>query len=605
MIGQAIAKFTVQLVDKMSGPAKDATAAVRGLNQELSKSGEGRGGGGLRKQVQQVRQLAGAFGSMNEAAKVLSSGSVSEGLNHLGKSFVEAGQAYGTVGQVIGAIAGTAIMAAGAFEKLGESALRAANEEQVFARQTRAAFEGLAGSKEAGDATYDAIDRLSKRLPIARQELVEWTKDLQAAGVVDPGVLKRGVTALASSKALMGNEGADTLLSTLRRVQEAIDTNHGLKLADRQLSQLGKTGANVNDVAKELNISAQQLQKSLKAPRVGDHGVDAGAFGTALLSAIEKKGRGPLKAMWGDLDTLGIKAKEFALDFFKDVNLEPARDALQDLLNLLDENTNAGKNLGNGVKEGTDLIVKGFAAVTNEVTVAILKVEQFGLDADTTLINVGNRAKTLAEYMKSLPARAASAAMGNTSALDLPTLASDKVDAKKQGFDKLVKDLTPIKLRRAQGVQFGTDGEKVADAIAAGVKNGLIDHAQGVALAGSILGKKAVEGANKGAEVHSPSRATFRTGAFVGAGLELGMRSMGGSVGRAGAYLGSQATRTSLFLGADRDRRGTPGRAGGGGVNIDRAEVNIVAPNGVTDAQEISAWGLAIALERQQLMSGG
>ena len=123
-----------------------------------------------------------------------------------------------------------------------------------------------------------------------------------------------------------------------------------------------------------------------------------------------------------------------------------------------------------------------------------------------------------------------------------------------------------------------------------------------MALAGSVLGKKAVEGAAKGADVHSPSRATYRTGRFVGQGLEMGMRDHGGAVGRAGAYLGSQATRTSLYLSAasPRDRRGSAG----GTVHVDRAEINLTAPAGVTDAQELSAWGLSIAVERQMLMSG-
>jgi hypothetical protein len=44
---------------------------------------------------------------------------------------------------------------------------------------------------------------------------------------------------------------------------------------------------------------------------------------------------------------------------------------------------------------------------------------------------------------------------------------------------------------------------------------------------------------------------------------------------------------------------------GSGGVTVERAEVNITAPAGVTDAAELSAWGLSVALERQELMGGG
>ena len=460
MIGGASVNFTVGLIDKMSGPSKTMAGSVRDFDRELRKARSDLSS--YQRQLSLANQLGDVAGHQKYAAIVAKQKRAvfDIGDSGAGPGIASAASAAGGPWLLAAtAAAGAAVGLVYAFEKVGIAAVRAANEERAFTRETRAAFEGLSGSKEAGDATYDMVERLSKRLPIARRELVDWTKELQAAGITDTGVLKRGVSALGASKALTGDEGAATLLNTLRRVQEAVDTNHGLKLADRQLAQLGKTGANVSDVAKELGISAEQLQKNLKAGTE-----DAGAFGNALLSAIEKKGRGPLKAMWADLDTLGIKAKEFALNLFKDVNLEPLGDAFQHLLDLMDENTNSGKNIGKGIKEGTDLVVKGFAAVTNEVTIAILKIQTFALEADTALTNVGIRARQTAAYIQNLPGSLSSFAHGNTGALDLPTLASDKADAKRRASTSSSRSCrrsrhvahdtpsTPPRLRRRLGL---------------------------------------------------------------------------------------------------------------------------------------------------------
>jgi hypothetical protein len=176
-----------------------------------------------------------------------------------------------------------------------------------------------------------------------------------------------------------------------------------------------------------------------------------------------------------------------------------------------------------------------------------------------------------------------------------------------------------------KGDELQKAGDSLSDSLAAGIQQGLISHAEAVKLQGIALGKEAVEGAKKGAESHSPSRATMRLGRFVGEGLAIGMRSSGSAVDRAGVYLAERATRMSrpdragLYMSGERagrvsfyprperDRRGEAyTRVGGSsGVTVERAEVNITAPAGVTDAAELSAWGLSVALERQELMGGG
>jgi hypothetical protein len=510
------------------------------------------------------------------------------------------------IGAVTVATAAIAGMAA-AYAGLARKAIQAANAEQSFERQTRATFSSFQGSREAGNALYDLIDGLAKRLPQSRAQLVDWTKSLQASGITDQGVLRRGVGALAGAQALGGNEGAETLLGTIRRIQEAIQTNHGLKLADRQLANLAKTGANVDDVAKELGMSTQTLQQRLKAGKE-----DAGAFGNALLAAVEKKGRGPLKAMWFDLDVLEKKGLELGQRLFKNVDLSEASDAVQRLFALLDQSTAAGSDLEKGIRKGTNGIVRGVGEVVDAFTIAYLNIAAFALKVDTALMpverTIGRITKALGTTLPRLVMGALS--LGTYDPVDRKTHGPKPTEAGDSAVSKLYTAAGAVARARVLGALKGEDlakaGDALSESLASGIKQGLITHEEGVKLQGIALGKAAVEGAKKGAETHSPSRATILVGAQLGAGLAIGMRGSAPVVARAAAFLGTEATRASLYLNPVRDRRGEPGtRSAAGNRTEVHAQVNITAPEGVTNATELSAWGLAVALEREQLMGGG
>ena len=603
-------QYTVGLLDRMSGPARQASQSVTALGSSLRVAKADLAA--FQGQLSRAKALGDIEGYRRYTAAVADAQRQvydltrqSEGLG----SRLGAGGLAPRLGTTVAVVAiATAALGgmAEAYGKLAETVLRAANAEQAFNRQSLSAYTALGGSEAAGQRTYAVVENLAKTLPIAKEQLAEWTKTLQSAGITDTGVLRKGLSALAGSQALMGNEGAETLISTLRRVQEAVETGRGLKLADRQLAQLAKTGVNVTDVAGEMGVSVQQLQQQLKAGTQ-----DAGAFGTALLNAIDKKGRGPLKAMWADLDTLEKKGREFAQNFFQDVNLTPAIDAMQRFFSLLDQSTAAGNDLESGITKGVNGIVKAFGKITDATTIAYLKIATFALNVDTELLKVDYRLRHIGDYLTSLPSRIQGLMHGQTGALDFPEPPSAP-GAPQKGKQALYTAAGAVARARALGAYTPAElqeaGDKLSDSLAAGIKQGLITKEEGVYLQGIALGKAAVAGAKAGAQVHSPSRATFWVGSQVGIGMGLGMRASVGHVTRAAAYVGESATRAGVYLRAfERDRRGEPFSrvmGGGGGVRVDRAEVNITAPSGVTDATDLSAYGLSIALERQQLMGG-
>ena len=382
-----------------------------------------------------------------------------------------------------------------------------------------------------------------------------------------------------------------------------------MKLGANSLANLAKTGANAKDVADGLGVSVETLQARLKAGTQ-----DAGAFGTALLTAIQKKGSGPLKAMWLDIDLLEKKAFEFGARLFRNADLSPLTDALQRALSLTDDLTGRGLMLETVVSKGTSGIARALGRMVDQAHIAFLTMAGFALDFDTAMMPVERTINRITSAMNTTVGKLllATATLGLYDPTQGPTRLAPKTPAQASAAQTLYTAAGAVARARVVGGLKGDELQKAADglgaSIAAGVDQGIISHAEGVRLTGIALGKAAIGGVKHGAQVHSPSRATYGYGVHIGGGLALGMRASAGGVGRAGRYLGEHATRASLYMRPARDVRGeafSRGSSGGaGGTHIDHVEVSVTAPSGVTSAEQITAWGLAVALEQEQLMGG-
>jgi hypothetical protein len=161
-----------------------------------------------------------------------------------------------------------------------------------------------------------------------------------------------------------------------------------------------------------------------------------------------------------------------------------------------------------------------------------------------------------------------------------------------------------LKRARESGVLKGGALQEAADALgealANGVRQGLITPEKDIELQGIALGQGAIQGLKAGiasaTDSHSPSRKAETVGrqygGYVGDGLIGGTRESMYASARAGS--------------SDRAAPSVSSRSGGGGrqVKIDRVEVNLHGSQATGDGNEITAHGLAIALERQMLMGG-
>src|SRR5580693_7246181 len=597
----------------MSAPANAAAASVTKLQTELKAARSELSG--FQSQLSRANSLGNIAGhnhysvvAQQARQKVYD---LTQAAEAQGKAVDVAGFAFGPYVAGAKIAIGTVTALTGSLLALSYAAIRAANSEQTFQRNSR---QILGGGKE-GDEAFGLIETLSKRLPQSRRELVNWTNELQDAGITSVGVIRRGIQALSSAEAL-GPGGAAPLLNILRRVQESIQTTGKIKLADGKIAGLAKTGANVEDVAKELGISALILEQRLKAGTQ-----DAGAFGNALLESINKKGRGPIKSMMSDLDSLATKGLDVFSRLFgnPDLTLQPLADSLQEVFSLLDQSEQSGKDLAKGITAGTNGIVKGFASIVDRVTITYLEVSTFALNADTALMPLE---KTLGRIWKILSAIGGAAASGaaslipgvdlargiirNGTSASAPSNAPGAVDQEAARLRSLAVTIASGRLAGSlKGEDLQAKADELGTALVAGMRQGIIDKQEFLTLQATALGQAAVDALNKPIQAHSPSRAGIRLGRFLGDGLALGMRGSAGAVDRAGVYLGERATRSSLYARPEAAAASAPaGSRSGGGVSIGHVDVNLSAPSGVTDAQDLSAWGLAIALERQLLMGG-
>jgi hypothetical protein len=609
--------YVVSLVNQMSGPAKQASASVSKLATDLQHAKNELA------QFQRLKVGAKEFGSSGDflrysdmarqaREKVYGLQQAEASLKPATDSATSSMHALtvelGMAAKVVAAVDIAMITLASTAVYLGTRLLRTADDEQTFERQTRAVFTSLAGGDEAGRGMADMLDGLSRRLPVAREKLADWTKELMAAGVSQRDVLYSANKALAGADATTPG-GGEKLLAIIERVQAATLTTSGnLKLSNRQLRSLAESGTNVEDVAKKMRVPVAQLIDDLAKGRV-----NAGQFGTALLEAANEKGRGPLEAMFYALGKLEDKAELFAGQLFKNVNLKPFLEPADRFVHLLDQGTTSGKALEHNVTGGVNLIAKAFGLLVDGINVTILQAETFATKFETFSLRAQLALRPLEKRIEkmfgpdSLLGKAKNLLLyGDTKgepALTQAAAAAPTTTKAASGYESGAEALSKARLSGSlKGGALQEAADSLGEALANGVRQGLITPEEDIRLQGIALGQGAIAGLKAGVaaatESHSPSRAAERVGRQCG--RNVGDGAIGGM--RETMYASARATGT-----ADRAAPSASRQSGGGGrhVKIDRVEVNLSGAQMPGDGNEITAHGLAIALERQMLMAGG
>lgn len=632
--------FTVGLVDRMSGPAHAAAGSVGDLTSKLtsakgalanyqSQLGRARGLGdieGFRKYgalVDSAKRNVFDLTSAVEGMAPATSGATTE-LEAMGEVLGPIGAGLGVVAAVGGVVVGTLVSLTIAASKL-------ALEQVGLKNRTLAAFDALGEGPKSGAKTLAMLDDLSSKLPQTRDQLSEWTKKLEAMGVTDLGQIKSQLLATASAQALLGNEGAQAYQSLTKRIQEAVQTHTGLKLADKQLASLALTGANVADVAKQMGLGTKELRDQLKAGSV-----DAGRFGTALESALIAKGKGPLDAMANSLDVLEAKGHEVFGKLFENVNVEPLGAGIRGLIGILDQGKPSGQAMEAGITGGLNGVIK-------VVGRALVVAKHFFLQ-----VEIG----ALRTYIALKPA-----------IREFQKLTKDTDGAQLDKQMRSIADaVTIIAVNAARAISalskiydLGQSGNQAGAQLGNGLVTGMEAKKASVIDAAKGLGAAAYKGLKGYLGIQSPARLTVRAGGFTGEGLAMGIRGKASAVANAGVHLGARAGaglrlgarlggsaglsaslgsglhaglsggfggRASLgagytarhgdgasfqarargfaHIGASLGKGDRPAADahGGGGKRVEIREVHVHAAAGITDATEVTATGLAMVFER-------
>lgn len=271
------------------------------------------------------------------------------------------GQAVSTLVQIAGGMAG---ITAG----LIKSGMALAIEAHEGKAAMLTYFDAMGQGVVTGAQTEEMIDSLKAKIGVAKDDLVGWTKQLQAMGMVDLDEIEKNLTAIASSTALMGSSGAQAFTDITKKIQLAVNSTGKLEGGKKIWKALADTGANVVDVAQQMGMSVDDFKKKLDAGTV-----DAAKFGDALQDALIKKGAGPLQRMASSLPNLKKLLSESIGDMFEDIDVGPFLAQVKDLFDIFGQ----GKASGQAMKGG---IQGAFQGIFDAATKVVPYIKHFLLD---------------------------------------------------------------------------------------------------------------------------------------------------------------------------------------------------------------------------------
>lgn len=582
-MADAVANFAIRLEDALSPNAAKAKASIDAVSSSLKEAKSKLAG--YQSQLALAKDLGDIEGHRKYSALVkesqksvfdlaqkaeMSAGSLSAGASQAGAMSAALGVVAVAAGVAVGALAGLVSVT----ESLTVKALEVVNANQKMA----ATFEAL-GMQGAGSGkkTLAMLDDLSARLPQSREQLAEWTKKIEAMGVTDLSQIRSELVATASAQAIMGDEGAAAYEKIQQRVRLAVEAHHGLKLAEKSLRALYQAGVSETEVAKRMGLTTEQLSAKLKSGTV-----DAQKFGDALSASVTAKGAKPLDVMMNSLDTLKKKGFEALSHLFDGIETKPLTDALRNLIALGD--TPAGEGLKMGLTGAMNAVIRMIGKGITEAEIFFLTIEVKALQTYIALKPLIGAVSKIADAMGAIgaiPGKAEGALAGATGV--------NEGEAAKGG------EFATKAIRASMGDPFVFLGDLFNSTIGdlANAKALEAAHAQGAAVGGAVEA-----GMRDGLGVHSPSLAAMRIGMEVSAGLGMGMEA---------SPMPERAARTisaNALGGIQGGAKGIGAANTNAGPVSNTFHINITAPEGVTDAQEISVTGLATVLERYQIGSG-
>lgn len=341
-----MAVFTVQLEDKVSGPAESAAASVGSLSEQFEA---------LQKQLSAVEQMqANAFKFHDkEAYKPASESDILADIKkqqqanlamhdqnrdaeiglakHRAAAHEQAASAaraekmsladlyagYQMYGEAINIVVSRIKAVVGVLASAVQMAIALTQEKD----QLRATFDVFTDGM--GDKLLNELEDLAAELPFTADKLNAWAKSLLAAGIKGDA-LKTSIKAIAAATAIMGESGGQAAQNLIKRFALMAETGQKVSLDRKILSQLAEAGVSVQALAKQLGVAPEKLSEM----KLG-----AKELGEAMQKALIAQGAGPLAKLGMTWGSIAAKVKEGFEDAFEDLGdlVEPLMKEIQSL----------------------------------------------------------------------------------------------------------------------------------------------------------------------------------------------------------------------------------------------------------------------------------
>jgi hypothetical protein len=347
MAGRDHLKFFVDLVDKVSGPARTAVGSLRGLERQFRV---------VDKASSMKSKLANYFkrpmqGARDAEGKFLQTKFGDGFVNDLRHGAKMATPVYKQIGegalQVASAIGTASVAAVG----LGAVGAKYAIDAASFKRNTLAGFKLMLGSESEAKRVYDMANALSDDSPFGDQAVMGHFRTLMASGL-DPEAVKQTLLGMFDVGAIVGGAEGEQAVTTM--VQQLSKMRSLGKLTVDDMNEIAMASGGMVNTGKwkEQIAKLKGVSVSAAADMISKGKITAEEATTGLLATIQQsadKG-GPLgtamktfgSASWeGQLSTLGSRFN----DMFSDVEIAPLIAVVKSLNDVLAGTTETGKQI--------------------------------------------------------------------------------------------------------------------------------------------------------------------------------------------------------------------------------------------------------------------
>lgn len=602
----AVYTETVELKDKVSEPAISASDRMKTLTSAVNSA----------KNALIMAEAKGDMKGINKATEHL--GKMENALASTEQAAIKDTSAFGGMQAELAAMTGgisiaievVAALAAG-LAVLAIAGAAMAIEASTAKAQMVSMFDALGGGKIKGEEVDEMLDGLRETIGITKDAMVPLVKEFMAMGVTGKEALEELTTAALSAKALMGGaeSASKAFMDLTKKIQLAADTGQALKIPLKGLGSLADMGLTVDDVAKKMGVSANELSNQLK-----NGTANAKNFGDALNKALIEKGKGPLEKMGMSLSNIGDMIKEYIGDMFEDMQ-EPVYEflaAVKDAFAVFSQAQPSGQAMKTGISTVITFILKTATKLVPIMKHFFLDMIIYGLKAYIAL-------KPILKWFKEL--------QNNETFISAMKMAWEGLKTAMIAVAVIVGVVVAVfvgvwLVSVAIGVAIWSLIAIIAEFVG-GAAKWLVEWAAGAATAAYDFIKGIVDGIANGAgmvvdavkkmaggakdafvnffKISSPSKLMMELGGHVGGGAAAGIKDETSTVASASEDLGTAAV--GGFKSGTDDSNKTSGKSSGG-VSVTFAAGSITINGAGKSAEGITEEMMSLALERMALATG-